>query len=98
MPKIVEEHTQYLKGLGYVVKYIRCDNAGEHQSKMKNVCEKYGIELEYMAPHTSQMNGVVEQCIAVLLNGTRAFLYAANFYEETRKKLWAEAVNNTEDV
>ena len=44
------------------------------------------------------MNGVVERRIAVLLNGARAFLYAANISEEYQKKLWAEAVNCTEDV
>ena len=98
MPKIVDEHIEYLKGLGHVVKYIRCDNAGEHQEKLRKVCEKWGIELEYMAPYTPQMNGVVERRIAVLLNAARAFLYAANFTEETRRKLWAEAVNYAEDV
>ena len=44
------------------------------------------------------MNGVVGKRIAGLLNGARAFLYAANISEENRKKLWAEAVNCTEDA
>ena len=56
------------------------------------------IQLEYTAPYTPQLNGVVECRIAVLLNRARAFLYAANFTEDYRKKLWAEAVNCAEDV
>ena len=79
-------------------KYIRCDNTGEHQEKLRKVCGKYGVQLEYTAPYTPQLNGVVERRIAVLLNGARAFLYAANISEEYQKKLWAEAVNYTEDV
>ena len=98
MPKIVEEQVGYLKGLDHRVKYIRCDNAGEHQGNLQKVCEKFGIELEYTAPYTPQMNGVVERRIAVLLNGEHASLYAANLAEDSRKKLWAEAVNYNEDV
>ena len=62
------------------------------------MCERFGIELEYTAPYTPQMNGVVERRIAVLLSGARASLYAANLTEDSRKKLWAEAVNYNEDV
>jgi len=98
MPKIVEEQVEYLKGLEHRVKYIRCDNAGEHQGKLQKVCEKFGIELEYTAPYTPQMNGVIERIIAVLLNGARASLYAANLTEDSRGKLWAKAVSYNEDV
>ena len=41
---------------------------------------------------------MVERRIAVLLNGARASLYAANLTEDSREKLWAEAVNYNEDV
>ena len=98
LPKVVDEHITYLRTCNHIVKYIRCDNAGEHQSKLRSVCDKHGVELEYTAPHTPQMNGVCERRIAVNLSGARAFLYAANFTEETRKTLWAEAVNYTEQV
>ena len=87
MPKIVEEQVKYLEGLSQKVKYIRCDNAGENQGKLQKVCASFGIELEYTAPYTPQMNGVVERRIAVLLNGARASLYAANLTEDSRKKL-----------
>ena len=35
--------------------------------------------MEYTAPYTPQMNGVVERRIAVLFNGARVAMYAANF-------------------
>ena len=54
--------------------------------------------MEYTAPHTPQMNGVVERRISVLLNGARAAMYAANLTDDARKKLWAEAVRYTEVV
>ena len=84
--------------MGHTVKYLRCDNAGEHQSRMIEMCQKHNVEMEYTAPYTPQMNGVVERRIAVLLNGARAAMYAANFNEDTRKKLWAEAISYTETV
>ena len=84
MPKIVDEHVEFLRGYGYTVKYVSCDNAGKHQTKLQKVCEKNDIQLEYTAPYTPQLNGVVERRIAVLLNGARAFLYAANLTEEYR--------------
>ena len=98
MPKIVEEQVEYLKGWEHRVKYIHCDNDGEHQGKLQKVCENFAIELEYTAPYTPQMNRVVERRIAVLLNGARASLYAENITEDSRKKLWAEAVSYNEDV
>ena len=96
--KIMEKKIEELKNMGHTVKYLRCDNAGEHQSKMAEMCKKYSVEMEYTAPYTPQMNGVVERRIAVLLNGARAAMYAANFNEETRKKLWAETISYTETV
>ena len=46
MPKIVDEHVEFLRGFGHTVKYIHCDNAREHQSKLMKACEKNGIQLE----------------------------------------------------
>ena len=37
MPKIVEEKIEHLKGQGHTVKYIHCDNIGEHQEKLQKV-------------------------------------------------------------
>ena len=85
LPKVVDEHVRYLHTCNHKVKFLRCDNAGEHQEKLRAVCNKYSIELEYTAPHTPQMNGVCERQIAVNLRGTRAFLCASNFTEKQEK-------------
>ena len=95
---MIDEHVKYLHTCNYDVKYLRCDNVGEHQEKLRTVCNKHSIELEYTAPHTPQMNVVCERRIVVNLNGARAFLYASNFTENTRKILWVEAINYTEQV
>ena len=66
---------------------------------MEEMCKKHNVELEYTALHTPQMNELVERRIAIrLLNGPRAAMHSANFNAETRKKLWAEAINYTEAV
>ena len=96
--KIVEKKIEDLKSMGHTVKYLHCDNAGEYQYKMEEMCKKHNVELEYTAPPTPQINGVVECRIAELLNGARAAMYSANFNAETRKKLWVEAINYTETV
>ncbi len=45
----------------YVIKYLRCDNAGENLEDLSSVCTKHGIQMEYMAPNTPQQNGVAER-------------------------------------
>ena len=42
--------------------------------KLQKFYKKHGIELEYMPPYTPQMNGAVERCVAVLLNGPETVL------------------------
>ena len=80
------------------MKYLQCDNAGEHQAKLQKVCNLHNVELEYTAQHTPQMNGVCKRRIAVNLGGARASLYASNLNQSTRKILWAETVHYTEQV
>jgi hypothetical protein len=41
-PEVLDQHAKYLEGKGYKIKKIRCDNAGEHQTSLKKVCERYG--------------------------------------------------------
>ena len=40
MSKIVDKHVEFLRGYRHIVKYVRCDNEGEHQTKLQKVCEK----------------------------------------------------------
>ncbi|KAF5338122.1 hypothetical protein D9758_015371 [Tetrapyrgos nigripes] len=42
---------------------------------MREWTNKHGIEHEFMAPYTSQSNGVAERGIGILLEGTRAVLF-----------------------
>jgi len=47
---------------GCCVKSIRSDHGGEFQNaKFERFCEKYGIQHSFLAPRTSQQNGVVER-------------------------------------
>ena len=75
-----------LKSKGKQVKYIICDNAGEHES-LKKYCEENGIVFEMIAPYTPQHN-VIERRD---LNCIKSMLYRANFTEEMASKLWGIA-------
>ena len=63
MVKFVEEIVTLINGLDLNVKYLRCDNAGEHQQDLQDYCSKVGITLEYTAPYTPKQNGRVEKKI-----------------------------------
>ena len=41
--RVVESHIKYLHTLNHTVKYLRCDNAGEHQEKLQKVCNLNNI-------------------------------------------------------
>jgi len=56
----IEAHIPKLRGEGKEVKFLRCDNAGKNQ-ELINLCARYGITIEFTAPHTPQQNGVVER-------------------------------------
>ena len=72
---------------------MRCDNAGENVKQLREVAEKYEIEMEYTAPYTPQFNGIVERRFPVLLEKAKAMLFAAGFTPGAKKILWAEAVS-----
>lgn len=63
MVKFVEEIVTLINGLDLKVKYLRCDNTGEHQQNLQDYCAKAGITLEYTAPRTPKQNGRVEKKI-----------------------------------
>ena len=47
-------------------KYIHFLNAREHRSKLQRVCEKEKIPLEYMTPHTPNLNVIIEKKLKLL--------------------------------
>ena len=61
-PKKVLNLIDSLINKGYIIKYLRCDNAGEFIMTLKEGCNKYRITMKFMALYTLQHNGVVEQC------------------------------------
>ena len=63
MVKFVEEIVTLINGLDLKVKYLRCDNTGEHQQNLQDYCAKAGITLEYTASRTPKQNGRVEKKI-----------------------------------
>jgi hypothetical protein len=91
VPKIFERHCKALNGKGMPVKQLRCENAGEHQTKLIRVCERHGVNMEYTPPYTPQMNGVVERRIASTNRSTFTMLKGGKFNEKFSLRLRAEA-------
>ena len=51
--KVLKDILDKLKTAGNPVKYLRCDNVGEHMFELRKICEgEYGIEFDYTAPNT----------------------------------------------
>ncbi len=43
--KILEGHTEQIEGVQKPVKYLQCNNAGEHMSELRKICKgEYGIQ------------------------------------------------------
>jgi hypothetical protein len=89
---VVLKQLQIFQGLKIFVKFIRCDNAGEHQQELQTVCAKYGIQLEYTAPNTPQQNGLVERQFATDPSGANAMMESADLTVSMRIMLRGEAI------
>ena len=89
--RVLEELLTLLKGARVTTKYLRCDNAGENIKRLKQVCDTNGIQLELTAPHTPQMNGVVERKFVTIRDRAQSMMLGAMLDEEHQGKLWAEA-------
>lgn len=83
---------QELKSKGFEIKFVRMDNAGENKTLGKQL-KRMGIEIEYTAPDTPQMNGVVERGFAVCTAKGRAMMHDAGFNDNLKRTLWAECFN-----
>lgn len=92
MVKFVEKLVTEINSLGWSVKYIRCDNAGEHQSALQDLCLSRGIILEYTAPHTPQQNARAEKKIHVVWQRAMTMQVNANLNKNSQKLFWREAV------
>jgi hypothetical protein len=83
------------KGKNIQIQYIRCDNAGEHQTTLKEICKNNGIQLEYTAPGTPQQNGKAERRIALVWQRAMVMMTHAKLTKESQAKFWPEAVNTS---
>ena len=54
--------------------------------------------MEYVSPHTPQHNGVIERHFATLKFRSQAMMNNAQLTEGAKAKLWAEAVNCSNDL
>ena len=93
IPETVENLLITLKAKGHKVKYLRCDNAGEHEEKLQKICQQLGVQLEYTSPNTPQYNGVVERRFVTDRNRAMAMMTAANWTDETKNLLRCEAIS-----
>lgn len=60
---------------GQKVSRLRCDNGGEYKSKeFEHFCQQKGIQVEWTAPYTPEMNGVSERMNRTLVEKSRAML------------------------
>ena len=82
---------QQLRHANKEVKYLRCNNAGEHR-ELISCCERNNIVLEMTTPNTPQYNGFVERSFATELNLIRAMLFQSNFTPSMISALWDMAV------
>jgi Reverse transcriptase (RNA-dependent DNA polymerase)/Zinc knuckle len=89
---------QELKGIGKVVKYVRCDNAGENTKHLKDLCVQEGIIMEFTAPHTPQQNGVAERAFVTIRNRAHAMMIDARLDSKHQAMLWAEATSHASHI
>jgi len=82
------------KANNLVVKYIRCDNAGENktlQKRSESKDWKMNLQFEYTARNTPQQNHLAELGFAVLANRGRAMMSAANVPKAMRYQIFPKA-------
>ena len=95
LPTFIEDLLTLMTGREITIKYIRCDNAGEHMTKLREICNKNGITLEYTAPRTPQQNGRVERKITIIWKRAMAMMVHARMKKEFQAKFWGEAVSTS---
>ena len=82
------------KQAGIVVKFIRCDNAGENKSLQKHLQSadwKLNVNFEFAARDTPQQNHLAELGFTVLRNRGRAIMHTASIPQNCCNKVFALA-------
>src|SRR5688500_12853699 len=88
----LEKVVQGIWKFGYLVKFFRCNGAGENDKHVQALADREGIQMEYTPSNTPQYNGVVERRITVLKDMARTMMAKADLEPVTRNYLWTEAV------
>ena len=60
VPAELDKLMNKIKGTRKQPKFFQWDNAGDHQKKLKLICDKHRLTMEMTAPHTPQQNGFIE--------------------------------------
>jgi transposase InsO family protein len=98
IPRLMDIHFQVMTGKRKPVKYLRCDNAGEHGAALKKICAQHGVTLEMTSPNTPQQNGVVERKIVTDRTRAHAMMEAARLTDDAKALLRAEAEAMAEKI
>jgi len=88
--EMVKQHLDTMNGQGKLVKYLYCDNASKHGTKLANIYIEWGIENEFMAPCTPQHSGLVK-CKITDQVCSLAMLFDTHLTETAQALLQAEA-------
>jgi hypothetical protein len=91
---VLKIELERLKALGFAVKTLRMDNAGEWQAHVAPMCKSLGITPEFTAPHTPQFNAKVEREYPTIRNMAAACMTASDFSRSEQMLLWAHAVDD----
>ena len=86
---------QKLKHHNKDVKFIRCDNGGENEALQKKIDSSewnLGIDFEYTARDTPQMNYLAEIGFTYLFNRAMAMMNGANIPKDIRLRLYTKAI------
>ena len=97
LPDKVISVMKTILALGYKIKKIRMDNAGENTGTLVKYCnEVIGDKVELTPPKRPEYNGVVERRFSTDHNRALAMLLSTDLTKELRNILWAEAANTSE--
>ena len=94
----MEEFFEKMTSHGTPVKYLHCNNSGEHQSKLQRACKKEKFTLEYTTLHTPQLYGVIKRRFDVIKEGALSILFNEKINDTDQKMMWEEAVHTFKRV
>eukprot|EP00957_Ditylum_brightwellii_P102446 7809157-Ditylum_brightwellii.AAC.1 len=89
MVELTLEQFNQWQAKGIIVKFVRCDNAGENkllEKRLQSKDWKMALDFKYTARATPQQNHLTELEFASLFNKGRTMMYHANLPQETKYK------------